>query len=111
MKSEKIKIRKKYKGVFFKKNEVIKCINNEEIKIQFDERDSWDDRGQNLILNNSYIVIKMIASNDRYKLFIKIKDGITGYEYEDWFYPERFISLKELRNRKLKKIKCLSKTL
>jgi hypothetical protein len=102
-KSQKIEIKQFFDGPYFFKNEIVTCINNDDIEFNFDGSDDdynqWDDYGSTLELKD-YKVSKFEKFEDRYKLYVTDLDGRS----EDWYYPERFKSVRLERKEKLKKI-------
>jgi len=99
-KSKKIEIKEIFDGPYFFKDEIVTCINNEDIQFNFDgSSNDWDDYGSMLKLKK-YKVIKFQKFEERYKLYVTDLDGLN----EDWYYPERFTSVRMERKEKLKKI-------
>jgi len=109
MKSQKIKIRKKYKGEVFQSGQLVKCINNENITFSFNDREApnysdWDDMAEDFLeLGKIYKVHEFDPHfHDRPALIFESEWG----EY-DWFYPDRFVSLTEERRKKLEKLNSI----
>lgn len=96
-------IQREYSGEIFHPNQKIICINNKKIKFRFEGDFDWNDSGQKYLeLGKKYIVKNFDDTfYNRGNVTIYI-DGSTGST--DWFYPDRFLSLKEYRKVKLKRI-------
>lgn len=112
MKSRKIKMNVVYDGEKFKPGDIVTCINNEKIvfkiednKILFDrskENDSsyWYDAAESrLELGKKYNVESLVKFSDRVKLTILVDN-----DHLDWFYPDRFVSLRKEREIKITKL-------
>ena len=104
MKSQRVKIKKKYKGEVFQSGQLVKCINNKRITFSFDDDEDWDDMGEDFLeVGKIYKVHEFDPDfHDRAALLFVSEWG----EY-DWFYPDRFISLTKERRKKLKKLNSI----
>jgi hypothetical protein len=107
MKSIKLNIEKDYKGEIFKPDQEIICINNEEIELYFgnknpeNDSDSWNDLAQILKVGETYKVYDFCDFFGRFKVEIYIENYFGDV---DWFYPDRFVSIKKYRKLKIKEI-------
>jgi len=94
-------IPKKYTGPLFNKGEWVKCVNNDKI-VFYINGNEWNDKAhKRLVLNKYYKILRYDDNLDRIKIVVETPKEVIG---EDWFYPERFCSIKQERKIKLNKI-------